>query len=73
MEAAAPPGGTLCSASTATLIESTAALGPLEHVAIKNESDPVEARRLLGVTTEHRPMGRQSGAMLGRDSELRTL
>jgi adenylate cyclase len=73
MEAAAPPGGTLCSASTATLIESTAALGPLEHVAVKNESDPVKARRLLGVTTEQRPMGRQSGAMLGRDSEMHNL
>ena len=48
-------------------------LGPLEHVAVKNESDTVEARRLLGVTTEQRPMGRQSGAMLGRDSEMHNL
>ena len=73
MEAAAPSGGTLCSASTAALVESTAALGPPENVVVKNESAPVEARRLLGVTTEQRPMGRQSGAMLGRDSELHNL
>ena len=70
MEAAAPPGGTLCSESTATLIEHTATLGPLEFVGVKNESEPVPARRLDAINTDQVLLGRRGGVMHDRDDEL---
>ena len=47
MEAAAPPGGVLCSLSTARLVEDATRLGPSKHVAVKGADAPVPARRLL--------------------------
>jgi adenylate cyclase len=73
MEAAAPPGGVLCSQSTTALIEHAARLAPVEPVAIKGSDEPVAARRLESVLSEQLVMGRDEGAMLGRDTDLRTL
>jgi adenylate cyclase len=73
MEAAAPPGGVLCSQSTAALVERATRLGPVESVAIKGADEPVQARRLESVLADQLVMGRDEGAMLGRDADLRTL
>jgi adenylate cyclase len=73
MESAAPPGGVLCSSSTARLIEGSAQLGPEEQVAIKGESALASARRLLSVNPDGSVMGRDYGPLLGRDEEMRKL
>ncbi len=70
MESAAPPGGVLCSASTARLVQGVAELGPAESVAIKGEAALVPARRLLSVPVQELVIGRDEGPMLGRDAEL---
>ncbi|MGE2726032.1 adenylate/guanylate cyclase domain-containing protein [Mycolicibacterium pulveris] len=70
MEAAAPPNGVLCSQVTAALVESVATLGPVEEVVVKGEARPVPARRLLAVEPGKKVVGRNEGAMLGRDAEL---
>ena len=49
MEAAAPPGGVMLSASTARLVDGTATLGESELVHIKGADAPIAARRLLGM------------------------
>ena len=49
MEAAAPPGGVLCSQSTARLVERTMRLGPVEVVTVKGSEEPVPAQRLYAV------------------------
>jgi adenylate cyclase len=48
MESVAAPGGVMLSASTARLVEGTAALCDREFVHIKGAAEPVAARRLLG-------------------------
>src|SRR5271157_412045 len=58
MEAAAPPGGVMLSASTARLVEGAATLGESELVEIKGVDVPVPARRLLGLGDGHRAVGR---------------
>lgn len=73
MEAAAPPGGTLCALSTAELIRESAVLGDIEYVLVKNEPDRVPARTLLGIAENSQPRARDYGPMLGRESELDTL
>ena len=73
MESAAPPGGVLCSQSTAGLVEHATRLAPVEPVAIKGADEPVPARRLESVLSEQLVVGRDEGAMLGRDADLRTL
>jgi adenylate cyclase len=73
MEAAAPPGGVLCSASTARLVEATAHFGPEVQVPIKGESTLVTARQLKSVSAEGAVMGRDYGPLLGRDEEVRQL
>ena len=73
MEAAAPPGGVLCSSSTARLVEGAARLGPVEDVAIKGADVPVPARRLLAVDSDRMVVGRNEGAMVGRDADIRRL
>lgn len=73
MESAAPPGGVLCSASTARMVEANAQLGPDEQVAVKGESAPVTARRLLSVSADGWVMRRDYGPLLGRDDEMRQL
>jgi adenylate cyclase len=70
MEAAAPAGGVLCSLSTARLVEDAARLGPVEDVVIKGADVPVSARRLLLVESDRTVMGRNEGAMVGRDADL---
>ncbi|MDA4110317.1 adenylyl cyclase [Mycobacterium holsaticum DSM 44478] len=70
MEAAAPAGGVLCSQATAALVESVATLGPVEEVVVKGEASPTPARRLLAVESVKKVVGRNEGAMLGRDAEL---
>jgi adenylate cyclase len=70
MEATAPAGGVLCSLSTARLVESAAQLGPVEEVAIKGADVPVPAQRLLALESGRMVVGRNEGAMVGRDADL---
>ena len=70
MESAAPPGGVLCSASTARLVGGVAELGATESVAVKGEAAPISARRLLSVPVQELVIGRDEGPMFGRDAEL---
>ncbi|OMC25251.1 ATP-binding protein [Mycobacterium colombiense] len=73
MEAAAPPGGVMCSLSTARLVENAAQLGPVEDVLVKGADVPVPARQLLAMSSERMVLGRQEGLMLGRDTEMHLL
>ena len=57
MESVAPPGGVMLSASTARLVDGAAALGEPELVHIKGADEPVVARRLLGMSEQHRLSG----------------
>jgi len=70
MESAAPPGGVLCSLSTARLVDGAAHLAPVEEVVIKGSDVPVPARRLLAVGSRQMVLGRNEGAMVGRDADL---
>ncbi len=70
MESAAPAGGVLCSLSTSRLVEGAARLGPVEEVVIKGADVPVSARRLLAVESGRTVVGRNEGAMVGRDADL---
>jgi adenylate cyclase len=70
MEAAAPPGGVLCSLSTARLVEDATRLAKVEDVAVKGGDEPVSARQLLAVESDRMVLGRNEGLMVGRDSEL---
>lgn len=73
MESAAPPGGVLCSETTARLVTGVAQLGNVELVTVKGETELVPARRLLSVPVQELVIGRDDGPMLGRDAELRKL
>jgi adenylate cyclase len=73
MEAAAPPGGVLCSLSTAGLVEGATRLGPVEDIPVKGTDAPVPARQLLAVESDRMVLGRNEGLMLGRDGELEWL
>ena len=73
MEAAAPPGGILCSLPTARLVEGAARLGPPADIVIKGSDVPVPARPLLGVESDRMILGRNEGLMLGREAELNWL
>src|ERR1700756_2406279 len=68
MEAAAPAGGGLCSLSTARMVEHAARLGPVQDVVIKGADVPVSARLLLAVESGRTVVGRNEGAMVGRDA-----
>ena len=70
MESVAPSGGVMLSASTARLVDSSAALGEAELVRIKGTDEPVRARRLLGMTDRHRAVGRAQSTLVGRRWEL---
>ncbi len=70
MEAAAPPGGILCSLSTARLVEDATLLGSVEEIVVKGDDAPVPARGLLAVESDRMVVGRHEGLMLGRDAEL---
>ncbi|MCV7078881.1 adenylate/guanylate cyclase domain-containing protein [Mycobacterium szulgai] len=73
MEAAAPPGGVMCSLSTARLVEDATRLGSVEYVAIKGDDEPVPARQLFAMESERTVLGRDEGLMLGRDAEMHRL
>ncbi|ORA49013.1 adenylyl cyclase [Mycolicibacterium chubuense] len=73
MEAAAAPGGVLCSMATADLVQRATRMGPAVNVRVKGAVDPVSARELLGVEAGRMVMGRNEAAMVGREAELRRL
>ncbi|MDV3128485.1 AAA family ATPase [Mycobacterium sp. 21AC1] len=73
MEAAAPPGGVLCTESTARLVEDITRLGPVKNVRVKGAAAPVQARQLHSVETQRKLLGRTDGVMLGRDTDLNRL
>src|SRR4051794_8977302 len=70
MESVAPPGGVMLSASTARLVDSSAALGDAELVQIKGADEPVSAHRLLGIGDRHRAVGRAESNLVGRQWEM---
>jgi class 3 adenylate cyclase len=73
MESVAPPGGVMLSASTAQLVDGTAALGEPEMVRIKGADEPVPAHLLLGMGERHRAVGRPESTLVGRRWELSAL
>ena len=73
MEAAAHPSEVLCSATTAHLVEHCVRLGPANRVAVKGADEPVVARRLEGIESDVRVMGRDDGPLMGRDADLAKL
>ena len=70
MESVAPPGGVMLSASTARLVDGTAALGKPEMVRIKGAEEPVAARRLLRMEERHHPIDRAESNLVGRRWEM---
>jgi class 3 adenylate cyclase len=70
MESVAPPGGVMLSASTARLLDSSAALGEAELVQIKGAVEPVRAHRLLGIGDRQRGVGRAESNLVGRRWEM---
>ena len=71
MEAAAPPGGVLCSQSTARLVERTTRLGPARSRHRQGlTQEPISAQRLHAVQSAPFMIARDEGPMLGRDAEL---
>lgn len=73
MEAAAEPGGVLCSEPTARLIQDSAVLGPNQWITIKGEGEPVLARPLVSIKSEQTMLGRDEGPLIGRGRELAKL
>ena len=70
MESVAAPGGVVLSASTARLVDGIAELDELELVQIKDATDPVPARRLLGMPDQHRVARGAESALIGRRWEM---
>ncbi|MGY4653285.1 adenylate/guanylate cyclase domain-containing protein [Mycobacterium sp. URHB0021] len=70
MESVARPGVVMLSASTARLVEGTAAMGDAEFVSIKGAEEPIPARRLLGMDGRRRAAGRDDSAFVGRRWEM---
>jgi class 3 adenylate cyclase len=70
MESVAPPGGVMLSASTARLVDRSAAVGEAEFVQIKGADEPVRAHRLLGIGDRHRAVGRAESTLVGRGWEM---
>ena len=70
MESVAPPGGVMLSASTARLVDRSAALGEPELVRIKGADQPVAAQRLLGMEERHRLIERAESELVGRRWEM---
>lgn len=69
MESVAPPGGVMLSASTAQLVDGSAALGQEEFVRIKGSEEPARVRRLLGIVESRRGRHTESD-LIGREREL---
>src|SRR3984893_3526281 len=70
MESVAPSGGVMLSASTARLVEGSAALGEAQLVQIKGADEPVRAHRLLGIGERHQAVGRAESDLVGRRGEM---
>ena len=70
MESVASPGGVMLSASTARLVEGTAALGERELVHIKGAGEPVAAHRLVGMAEHRRTGNRAESNLVGRRWEM---
>src|ERR1700722_14747170 len=70
MEAIAPPGGVMLSASTARLVEGAARLGEREQPRSKGSESPVPAHRLLGMADEARGAGNAESDLVGRRWEM---
>jgi adenylate cyclase len=70
MESVAPSGGVMLSASTARLVEGSAALGEAQLVQIKGADEPVRAHRLLGIGEGHQAVGRAESDLVGRRGEM---
>ena len=70
MESVAPAAGATLSESTARLVAGTAMLGETEMVQIKGADKPVPAHRLLGMSEEHRDVGRTESNLVGRRWEM---
>jgi adenylate cyclase len=73
MESVAPAGGVMLGQSTARLVEDAATLGDVELVHIKGSREPVPARQLVALTTQHRRTGRQESTLVGREWEMAAL
>jgi class 3 adenylate cyclase len=70
MESVAPAGGVMLSESTARLVGGRAVLGETEMVRIKGADAPVAAYRLLGMSEEHRDVGRTESNLVDRRWEM---
>ncbi|BBY44585.1 ATP-binding protein [Mycolicibacterium celeriflavum] len=70
MESVAEPGGVMLSESTARLVEDQTALGESRSVNIKGVADPVTARPLLAVDTQHQRAAKSESRLVGRDREM---
>jgi class 3 adenylate cyclase len=70
MESVAPAGGVMLSESTARLVGGRAVLGETEMVRIKGADAAVAAHRLLGMSEEHRDVGRTESNLVGRRWEM---
>jgi class 3 adenylate cyclase len=73
MESVAAPGGVMLSASTARLVDRSAALGEPEMVRIKGADEPVVAQRLWGMGDQHGAVGRAESTLVGRRWERSAL
>ncbi|MCV7156481.1 AAA family ATPase [Mycolicibacterium brisbanense] len=74
MESVAPAGGVMLSESTARLVEHTVVLDAPQHVRIKGASEPVCARRLVGIAPHQQArIGRGGTRLVGRSWELAAL
>jgi class 3 adenylate cyclase len=69
MESVSSPGGVMLSASTARLVEGTAAVGERELVHIKGAGEPLAAYRLMGMRVD-RPVRRTESNLVGRRWEM---
>ncbi len=70
MESVAPTGGVMLSASTARLVDGSAALGEPEMVRIKGADEPVAAQRLLAMGDQYGAVGRAESNLVGRRWEM---
>jgi class 3 adenylate cyclase/tetratricopeptide (TPR) repeat protein len=67
LEAAAPPGETYLSETTARLTEGKFELEPVGELTLKGKSEPVSAWRLVG---ERRAVPKRLSRLIGREREL---
>lgn len=72
MESVAPAGGVMITDSTARLVDTIAMLGDPELVHIKGSSQPVPARRLLGMAIGRRSRTAET-SFVGRQPEMNAL